>query len=154
MGECYALGNAPQIILRTSEFNWQEGHNVFATYTEAAADARKMHKVYGEYMEKHLGNFQHNGRKKQPKKDLPAQTTHTQWNILYPKMAKLCRLELHDLGTAFCKSFGIQYLGDDGGLHHAYTTSWGTTSMNGGQCYNDTAMMMVWFALKLRLIKL
>ena len=41
----------PRLFLRTSEFNWQEGHNVFATYTEAAADARKMHKVYGEYME-------------------------------------------------------------------------------------------------------
>ena len=34
----------------------------------------------------------------------------------------------HDLGQHFAKSFGIQYLGDDGGLHHAYTTSWGTTT--------------------------
>jgi prolyl-tRNA synthetase len=40
----------PRMFLRTSEFNWQEGHNVFATHEEANADARKMHKMYAEYM--------------------------------------------------------------------------------------------------------
>ena len=35
----------PRMFLRTSEFNWQEGHNVFATHEEANADARKMHKM-------------------------------------------------------------------------------------------------------------
>ncbi len=39
----------------------------------------------------------------------------------------------HDLGQHFSKSFGIQYLGTDGALHHAWTTSWGTsTRMMGG----------------------
>ena len=39
----------------------------------------------------------------------------------------------HDLGQHFAKSFGIQYLGTDGKLSHAWTTSWGTsTRMMGG----------------------
>ena len=39
----------------------------------------------------------------------------------------------HDLGQHFSKSFGIQFLGTDGKLQHAWTTSWGTsTRMMGG----------------------
>ena len=40
----------PRLFLRTSEFYWQEGHNAFATHEEANADARTMHKLYGDSM--------------------------------------------------------------------------------------------------------
>ncbi len=117
----------PRLFLRTSEFNWQEGHNVFATYTEAAADARKMHKVYGEYMENILAISSIMGEKTAEERFAGADHTYTMEHIMQDGKALQAGTS-HDLGQHFAKSFGIQYLGDDGGLHHAYTTSWGTTT--------------------------
>ena len=41
----------------------------------------------------------------------------------------------HDLGQHFSKSFGIQFLGTDGKLQHAWTTSWGTTTRMMGSLF-------------------
>jgi prolyl-tRNA synthetase len=41
----------------------------------------------------------------------------------------------HDLGQHFSKSFGIQFLGTDGKLQHAWTTSWGTTTRMMGSMF-------------------
>lgn len=41
----------------------------------------------------------------------------------------------HDLGQHFAKSFGIQYLGADGKLSYAWTTSWGTTTRMMGSMF-------------------
>lgn len=41
----------------------------------------------------------------------------------------------HDLGQHFSKSFGIQFLGTDGKLQHAWTTSWGTSTRMMGSLF-------------------
>ena len=41
----------------------------------------------------------------------------------------------HDLGQHFSKSFGIQFLGNDGKLQHGWTTSWGTTTRMMGSMF-------------------
>ncbi len=122
----------PRMFLRTSEFNWQEGHNVFATHEEANEDARKMHKMYGDYMRDVLAISCVMGEKTPEERFAGADHTYTVEQIMQDGKALQAGTS-HDLGQHFAKSFGIQYLGTDGKLTHAWTTSWGTsTRMMGG----------------------
>ncbi|MBD5400221.1 proline--tRNA ligase [bacterium] len=122
----------PRMFLRTSEFNWQEGHNAFATHAEANADARRMHKLYADYMRDVLAIPVIMGEKTPEERFAGADHTYTTEQIMQDGKALQAGTS-HDLGQHFSKSFGIQYLGTDGQLHHAWTTSWGTsTRMMGG----------------------
>jgi len=122
----------PRMFLRTSEFNWQEGHNVFATHEEANADARKMHAVYAEYMKNVLAAPVIAGEKTPEERFAGADHTYTVEQIMQDGKALQAGTS-HDLGQHFAKSFDIKYLGKDGKLEYAWTTSWGTsTRMMGG----------------------
>lgn len=122
----------PRMFLRTSEFNWQEGHNAFATHEEANADARRMHAMYADYMRDVLAIPVIRGEKTPEERFAGADHTYTVEQIMQDGKALQAGTS-HDLGQHFSKSFGIQFLGTDGQLHHAWTTSWGTsTRMMGG----------------------
>ncbi len=122
----------PRMFLRTSEFNWQEGHNVFATHDEANADARKMHAMYREFMENVLAIPVIMGEKTPEERFAGADHTYTTEQIMQDGKALQAGTS-HDLGQHFAKSFGIQFLGTDGKLQYAWTNSWGTsTRMMGG----------------------
>ena len=122
----------PRMFLRTSEFNWQEGHNVFATHEEANDDARKMHRVYGDYMRDVLAIPCIMGEKTPEERFAGADHTYTVEQIMQDGKALQAGTS-HDLGQHFAKSFGIKYLAPDGNLTYAWTTSWGTsTRMMGG----------------------
>ncbi|MDR1206898.1 MAG: proline--tRNA ligase [Rickettsiales bacterium] len=117
----------PRLFLRTREFFWQEGHNVFATASEATADAIKMHNVYTEYMRDVLAIDSITGEKTPEERFAGADHTYAREQIMQDGKALQVGTS-HDLGQHFSKSFGIKFLGPDGKLQHAYTTSWGTTS--------------------------
>lgn len=117
----------PRLFLRTSEFNWQEGHNVFATSDEANKDARKMHNVYDEFMRNILAISSILGEKTTEERFAGADHTYTLEHIMQDGKALQAGTS-HDLGQHFAKSFDIKYLGEDGKLQNAWTTSWGTTT--------------------------
>lgn len=122
----------PRMFLRTAEFNWQEGHNAFATHAEANADARKMHKVYGDYMQDVLAIPVILGEKTEEERFAGADHTYTCEQIMQDGKALQAGTS-HDLGQHFSKSFNIQFLGTTGKLENAWTTSWGvSTRMMGG----------------------
>lgn len=122
----------PRLFLRTSEFNWQEGHNVFATADQANADARKMHKMYGDYMREILAIDSIMGEKTAEERFAGADHTYTMEQIMQDGRALQAGTS-HDLGQHFSKSFDIKYLSDAGKQEFAWTTSWGTsTRMMGG----------------------
>ena len=124
----------PRLFLRTSEFYWQEGHNAFATHEEANADARKMHKVYGDYMREVLSIPSIMGEKTPEERFAGADHTYTLEHIMQDGKALQAGTS-HDLGQHFSKSFGIQYLGTDGQLKHAWTTSWGVSTRMMGSLF-------------------
>ena len=124
----------PRLFLRTSEFNWQEGHNVFATHEEANADARKMHKMYGDYMREVLAIPSIMGEKTPEERFAGADHTYTVEQIMQDGKALQAGTS-HDLGQHFSKSFGIQFLGTDGKLQYAWTTSWGTSTRMMGSLF-------------------
>jgi len=122
----------PRLFLRTAEFNWQEGHNVFATHEEANEDALKMLNVYEEFMNNVLAIPCIVGEKTPEERFAGADHTYTTEQIMQDGKALQAGTS-HDLGQHFAKSFDIKYLGTDGKLNYGWTTSWGTsTRMMGG----------------------
>lgn len=122
----------PRLFLRTAEFNWQEGHNVFATHEEANEDALKMLNVYEEFMNNVLAIPCIVGEKTPEERFAGADHTYTTEQIMQDGKALQAGTS-HDLGQHFAKSFDIKYLGDNGKLNYGWTTSWGTsTRMMGG----------------------
>ena len=117
----------PRLFLRTREFFWQEGHNVFATAEEAKADALRMHKVYTDYCREWLAIESVVGEKTVEERFAGADNTYTREQIMQDGKAVQMGTS-HYLGQHFSKAMNIQYLGADGQKHFAYTTSWGITS--------------------------
>lgn len=124
----------PRLFLRTSEFYWQEGHNVFATHEESNADARNMHKMYGDYMREVLAIPSIMGEKTPEERFAGADHTYTLEHIMQDGKALQAGTS-HDLGQHFSKSFGIQFLGANGKLQHAWTTSWGVSTRMMGSLF-------------------
>lgn len=117
----------PRMFLRTREFFWQEGHNVFASKAEANDDARKMHKLYQTYMSDVLAIPSIMGEKTEEERFAGADHTYTLEHIMQDGKALQAGTS-HDLGQHFSKSFDIKFLGSDEKLQNAWTTSWGVTT--------------------------
>jgi len=123
----------PRVFLRTSEFLWQEGHTAHATDADARAYARKiLHEVYEDFMIHVLAIPVLVGRKTAGERFAGATNTYTLEGMMGDGKA----LQLgtsHELGQNFARAFDITYSAASGGVEHAWTTSWGTsTRMLGG----------------------
>ncbi|HEX6968285.1 MAG TPA: proline--tRNA ligase [Micromonosporaceae bacterium] len=130
----------PRVFLRTSEFLWQEGHTAHATEADARDYARKiLHEVYEDFMVNVLAIPVVVGRKTARERFAGATNTMTLEGMMGDGKA----LQLgtsHELGQNFARAFDITYSSAAGGLEHAWTTSWGTsTRMLGGliMCHGD-----------------
>lgn len=122
----------PRIFLRTSEFLWQEGHNVFATAEEAQADARRMLEVYTEFCENYLAMPVVPGEKTADERFPGAVNTYTIEALMQDGKALQAGTS-HYLGQTFSRSANIKFLNRDGQEELAYTTSWGiSTRLIGG----------------------
>ena len=119
-------------FLRTSEFLWQEGHTVHATYEEAQEETLKMLEVYRDFAENVLAIPVITGQKSEKEKFAGAERTYTMEALMHDGKA-LQMGTSHNLGQHFAKAYDIQYLDKDGQRKYAWQTSWGTsTRMIGG----------------------
>jgi prolyl-tRNA synthetase len=123
----------PRLLLRTSEFLWQEGHTAHATQADAAAYARRiLHEVYEDFMVKVLAVPVIVGRKTVRERFAGATATMS----LEAMMGDGKALQMgtsHELGQNFARAFGIDFLDSRSERQVAWTTSWGTsTRMLGG----------------------
>jgi prolyl-tRNA synthetase len=123
----------PRLFLRTSEFLWQEGHTAHATEADAAAYARQIHlEVYRDFMVNVLAMPVFVGRKTARERFAGATNTLTCEGMMGDGKA-LQMATSHELGQNFSRAFDINFLGQDGERHLAWTTSWGSsTRMVGG----------------------
>lgn len=117
----------PRIFLRTSEFLWQEGHNVFGTDAEADQDARRMLEVYRGFLEEYLAIPVIPGCKTPEERFPGAIETYTVEALMQDGKA-LQSATSHHLGQTFAKSANIQFLDKDGAQKMAWTTSWGMST--------------------------
>ncbi len=117
----------PRIFLRTSEFLWQEGHNVFETHDQAQADALRMIEVYNNFYEGHMAVPGFVGAKTPDERFPGAIETYTIEAFMQDGKA-LQGCTSHNLGQTFSTSADIKFLDRDGTQKLAWTTSWGLST--------------------------
>ena len=120
-----------RLFLRTSEFLWQEGHNIFEKEDEASADAEKMLACYAHLMEDWLAIPVIKGVKTQDERFPGAIDTLTIEAMMQDGKALQAGTS-HNLGQTFSKSADITYQSREGDVKHAWTTSWGLSTRSIG----------------------
>ena len=114
-------------FLRTSEFLWQEGHTAHATAAEAEEETFAMLDIYKEFAENCLAIPVLTGRKTEKEKFAGAVATYTMEAMMHDGKSLQAGTS-HYLGQNFATAFDIKYLGNEGVLQTAYTTSWGVST--------------------------
>ena len=114
-------------FLRTSEFLWQEGHTVHETAEEAEEETLAMLESYREFAENCLAIPVLTGRKTEKERFAGAVATYTMEAMMHDGKSLQAGTS-HYLGQNFATAFDIQYLGREGVLQTAHTTSWGVST--------------------------
>jgi prolyl-tRNA synthetase len=121
-----------RMFLRTSEFLWQEGHTAHADKADAMAETLRALEMYRKFAEGPLAMPVVAGEKPEHERFPGAVATYSIEAMMQDGKALQAGTS-HYLGTGFAEATGIKYQDKDGGIQHAHTTSWGTsTRMIGG----------------------
>ncbi|MBT4375881.1 proline--tRNA ligase [archaeon] len=123
---------ATRLFLRSREFLWQEGHNVYETEKECEAETIELIKRYAKLAENLLAIPVLVGKKSEKEKFAGALHTYTIESFMPDGKALQCGTT-HNLGQGFAKSFEISFLGRDEKKHLPWQNSWGlSTRLIGG----------------------
>lgn len=123
---------ATRLFLRSREFLWQEGHNVYETEEECENETIDIIKRYKALAENLLCIPVLAGRKSEKEKFAGAKHTYTIEGFMPDGKALQCGTS-HNLGQGFGKSFGIEFIGRDEKKHTPWQNSWGlSTRLIGG----------------------
>jgi prolyl-tRNA synthetase len=114
-------------FLRTTEFLWQEGHTVHATYEEAEEETLSILDIYRNFIEEFLAIPVITGLKSESEKFAGALKTYCV-EALMPDGKALQAGTSHNLGQNFSKAFGIRFENEEQKLEFAWQTSWGVTT--------------------------
>ncbi len=118
----------PRLLLRTTEFLWQEGHTAHESEDEAVAETLTiLHDVYADTLENLLAIPVLRGRKSESERFPGAVETYTLEALMRDGKA-LQAATSHYLGQGFARTYGVRFTGRDGAEHHPYATSWGATT--------------------------
>lgn len=121
-----------RLFLRTTEFLWQEGHTVHATYEEAEEETLRILDIYKTFAEKYLAIPVISGVKSESEKFAGALRTYC-IEALMPDGKALQAGTSHNLGQNFSKAFNIRFENKNQELEYAWQTSWGvSTRLVGG----------------------
>jgi prolyl-tRNA synthetase len=118
----------PRILLRTTEFLWQEGHTAHATEHDARAYAlRVLEDVYRATMTDVAAVPVLTGHKTARERFAGATKTWTCEGMMGDGKA-LQMGTSHELGQNFARAFGIQFSDEHGVQQYAWQTSWGVST--------------------------
>ncbi len=119
-------------FLRTTEFLWQEGHTVHATYDEAEEETLKILEIYKTFAEKYLAMPVISGLKPESEKFAGAMKTYCIEALMADGRALQAGTS-HNLGQNFSKAFNIRFENKNQELEFGWGTSWGvSTRLVGG----------------------
>lgn len=121
----------PVPFLRTREFLWQEGHNVFATKKEVEEDVLWALELYRKVFEELYAVPVFKGMKSEKEKFAGALYT-TSVETIFPNGKGIQGATSHCLGQNFSKSFEISFLDKDGKKNYAWQDSWGISTRSIG----------------------
>src|SRR5688572_9321669 len=120
------------LLLRTTEFHWQEVHTAHATEAETKDESQQRFDVSRCIVEVWLAMPLCTGAKSESERFAGAVRTYAIEALMQDNKA-IQGGTSHNLGQNFAKAFTVQYQTAAGGLEHVWNTSWGvTTRLIGG----------------------
>jgi prolyl-tRNA synthetase len=117
----------PRVLLRTTEFLWQEGHTAHATEDEARAKTSEMLEVYREFAESVIAMPVIPGEKPESER-FPGAVSSLSIEAMMQDGKALQAGTSHYLGENFSRAMDMAYTDEDGAQKFAHTTSWGTST--------------------------
>jgi prolyl-tRNA synthetase len=117
----------PRLLLRTTEFLWQEGHTVHETKEEAEAETLQMLNIYRRFAEEFLGIPIFEGEKTESERFPGAVNTLCIEAMMQDRKAVQSGTS-HFLGQNFAKAANIRFLSRNGIQEFGWTTSWGAST--------------------------
>jgi prolyl-tRNA synthetase len=117
----------PRVLLRTTEFLWQEGHTAFATEEEARANAQQMLEVYREFADSFLGMPVLTGEKPEGER-FPGAVMTLSIEAMMQDGKALQAGTSHYLGQSFAEAAEITFLDREGERRLVHTASWGVST--------------------------
>ncbi|MGD9736248.1 MAG: aminoacyl--tRNA ligase-related protein [Solirubrobacterales bacterium] len=117
----------PRVLLRTTEFLWQEGHTAHAGEEEAREEMVRMLDVYREFAEGFLAMPVISGEKSEDER-FPGAVTTLSIEAMMQDGKALQSGTSHYLGTNFAAAAGIEFSDREGGRQLVHTTSWGVST--------------------------
>ena len=116
-----------RLFLRTSEFQWQEGHTAHATHDEALEEVQRMLDVYRDCCHEVLAMPVIQGIKTEAERFAGAVQTRCIEAMMQDGKALQCGTS-HDLGQNFGKAFNVTFQNEQGEREHVWQTSWGAST--------------------------
>lgn len=117
----------PRLFLRTSEFNWQEGHTAHVDKADAMEETLRMLDVYETFAVRDLALPVVKGEKTPGERFPGADNTYTIEGMMRDGKA-LQSGTSHYLGTKFAEAFDIRYSNAANERVLCHTTSWGVST--------------------------
>jgi prolyl-tRNA synthetase len=117
----------PRVLLRTTEFLWQEGHTAHATEEEALEETRRMLHVYRDFAESVLAIPVIAGEKPEYERFPGAEITLSIEAMMQDGKA-LQSGTSHYLAQNFSGAMEMEFTDEDGERKLCYTTSWGLST--------------------------
>ena len=117
----------PRILLRTTEFLWQEGHTAHETFDDAMRETKQMLDVYAAFCEEYLALPVIKGEKIAAER-FPGAVNTLCIEAMMQDGRALQAGTSHYLGHSFAKSCNIQFQSREGNLEYVHTTSWGVST--------------------------
>jgi prolyl-tRNA synthetase len=113
----------PTPFLRSREFLWNEGHTLFASQEEAAAERDEILGIYRMVTEEYLALPGYIGRKTDSEKFAGAEASYSIEHLL-PDGKAIQGPDFHSDGQRFSKVFEIAFVDQDGERELAWQNTW------------------------------
>ena len=117
----------PRVLLRTTEFLWQEGHTAHATEEEALEETRRMLGVYREFAESVLALPVIAGEKPESER-FPGAEISLSIEAMMQDGKALQSGTSHYLGQNFSRAMDMDFTDENGESRLCFTTSWGVST--------------------------
>jgi prolyl-tRNA synthetase len=117
----------PRVLLRTTEFLWQEGHTAHASEEEAREETERMLEVYRDFAESSLAIPVVTGEKPAAER-FPGAVSSLSIEAMMQDGKALQAGTSHYLGQGFAEAAEIQFLDRDGERQLVHTSSWGVST--------------------------
>jgi prolyl-tRNA synthetase len=117
----------PRVLLRTTEFLWQEGHTAHASEEEARRETEAMLEVYRRFAESFLAMPVVTGEKPEEER-FPGAVMSLSIEAMMQDGKALQAGTSHYLGQSFAEAAEIDFLDKEGERRLVHTSSWGVST--------------------------